>query len=270
LSEVLSYQDSLSENFRLSNLKLSIEDTALALVFVACWIGSYVFRLALAPAILYPLLLATSFYVEPLKRMRQPAIFLCAAWITVKLVGVVPVLAGWPAAILLIAAATVFALKKTASVDLSARWNFRFSKMEILSIFGIAIPSFIVLVFYYRAFPEVAKSWPLPEMPPWSLPVVIVGAAGINGLAEELVYRFAFQRALLADNGVAFSILVQALAFGFLHFQNGFPRGWIGVALTTLFGVLMGVQYYRTRSIALAWVTHSLTDALMFAVIVYQ
>ncbi|NVN89833.1 MAG: hypothetical protein HXX11_04450 [Desulfuromonadales bacterium] len=41
-------------------------------------------------------------------------------------------------------------------------------------------------------------------------------------------------------SGVA-SLFLQAAAFGTLHI-NGFPRGWIGVVLASVFGLLMALN----------------------------
>jgi membrane protease YdiL (CAAX protease family) len=98
--------------------------------------------------------------------------------------------------------------------------------------------------------------------------LAICGAALINGLGEELVYRFILQRAFIKSNSPAWAILMQAIAFGFLHYRNGFPQGWTGMLLTTLFGAAIGIQFFITRSITLAWVTHAIMDAIMFGIIV--
>ncbi len=252
------------------NFKFRPLEMGLGLLLIFVWLGTYIYHFQLIPAFAYFFLLFISFRHKAFANFKEPAIFLGASFLAIQLFRFVPSLGNWPAGMFIIAAVSIFALRMFSNIDLSSRWSLKFSRNEWLSFLGIVLPSVIVLSFYYRAFPEVAKSLPMPDLPSWSIPLVIIGAAVVNGLAEELVYRFTFQQALLKSNGVVWSILMQALAFGFLHYQNGFPQGGVGVFLTTLFGVLIGVQYYRTRSASLAWMTHSVTDAVMFAIIIYQ
>jgi membrane protease YdiL (CAAX protease family) len=64
------------------------------------------------------------------------------------------------------------------------------------------------------------------------------------------------------------ALLVSSFAFGALHFAHGFPQGYLGVFLTTLFGLVVGLQLLITRNFVTVWLTHALADAIMFSLII--
>lgn len=149
------------------------------------------------------------------------------------------------------------------------KWSFSFSKAEIASLFIINIPSIGILIWYYKTHPEVANMWPIPSLPLWSIPFVVFFIATINGLREEIFYRGLLQPASSGKAPLWFEIGLQALLFGFLHFMNAFPQGWLGVLLTALWGAAIAIQYRMFKSISLSWITHSVADAIMFSIIIY-
>ena len=78
------------------------------------------------------------------------------------------------------------------------------------------------------------------------LPVGLLIAGGLifsmaNAAVEEGAYRGVILHALDRSLGPGFAaLLLQALAFGAIHIR-GFPRGWLGVGLACIYGLLMGV-----------------------------
>jgi membrane protease YdiL (CAAX protease family) len=267
-SEGINRKFELNNGLSGSLLHLDFWEVLVGLLLISCWVYSYVLGKIFVPAIFYVGLYIGSILIPSMKKMREVALVLGVAFVTVRIIRFIPIFGDWPVAMFTIAGACFFTLRKVTTIDFAARWNFRFSRREVASTVGIVLPSLFVLIWYYRTFPEVAKTWPMPPMPSWIVPLAICGAAAINGLGEELVYRFILQRSFIRSNSPIWAILMQALAFGFLHFRNGFPQGWTGLALATLFGAAIGVQFFITRSIALAWLTHAVTDAIMFGIIV--
>lgn len=148
-------------------------------------------------------------------------------------------------------------------------WSFRFNKLQILSILIINVPAVFILFWYYQTHPEVADMWPSFDAPSWSIPFIILLIATINGLREEIFYRGLIQTKTSSEAPTWYSISLQAVMFGLLHFANAFPQGWMGVMLTAIWGGAISIQYRYFRSIALAWVTHAVADAIMFAIIIY-
>lgn len=149
------------------------------------------------------------------------------------------------------------------------KWSFVFTKIELLSIVLINVPAIFILVWYYRSNPDVANMWPSLELPVWSIPFVVLLIAAVNGLREEIFYRGLLQTASNNGSPVWFVIGLQAVLFGFLHYMNAFPQGWLGVLLTAVWGAAIAIQYRIFKSISIAWVTHAMADAIMFGIIIY-
>ncbi len=136
-----------------------------------------------------------------------------------------------------------------------------------LFVVGIIALSVFVLSIYFVYNPDVADTFPLSQMPKYVVPFAILLMATINGLREEYLFRFILQRCLINRLNLFIAIFLQAFIFGLIHYQFGFPRGYLGVFLTTLFGIAVGFQYHHFRSFTLTWFTHSLVDFIMFAII---
>ena len=101
--------------------------------------------------------------------------------------------------------------------------------------------------------------------------LVLVGFlfATINAVVEEVLYRGVLLDALDRAIGVGTAALViQAVVFGLHHFE-GFPRGWVGVGLATLYGLAMGVVRRTSGGLLAAWVAHVLADIVIYAIIAF-
>ncbi|MNK99640.1 CAAX amino terminal protease self- immunity [compost metagenome] len=149
------------------------------------------------------------------------------------------------------------------------KWSFAFSKREVISVLVINVPAIAVLILYYNSHPEVAEMFPAVDFPVWSVPLVILGAAAVNGFREEIFYRGFVQPNSSLQSPVWFIVGLQAVLFGFLHYSNAFPQGWLGVFLTATWGAAIAIQYQMFKSISLAWLTHAVADAIMFSIILY-
>ncbi|WP_413581509.1 CPBP family intramembrane glutamic endopeptidase [Bdellovibrio sp. HCB288] len=147
------------------------------------------------------------------------------------------------------------------------KWSFSFSRWELASVFIINIPSIAILYWYYNAHPEVSNMWPVLNVPMWSLPILVLAIALVNGLREEIFYRGFIQNNTHTHSPVWYVVGLQAVLFGFLHFSNAFPQGWMGVLLTALWGAAIAIQYRIFKSFSLAWLTHAMADAIMFSII---
>lgn len=174
----------------------------------------------------------------------------------------------WPLDFYIMAAAGFLYLKFfDRKNSLSLGWNISFTKSQILSILIINVPSVAVLHWYFMENKEVAKQWPIPELPIWAMPIFVLLIAAVNGLREEMYFRGLLQSQTNKDFSPWFTMLFQAILFGSLHFSGAFPQGWIGVFLTALWGGAIAIQFQIFRSIKLAWLTHSIADAIMFTAI---
>lgn len=99
------------------------------------------------------------------------------------------------------------------------------------------------------------------SIPLWIFPLAALVFALVNAMAEELVYRGVVMRALL-PLGSRRAILLQAAAFGVIHL-DGFPSGWWGVAMTVLYGAVLGWLRLRTRGLAAPFSVHVTADLVI-------
>lgn len=212
------------------------------------------------------LFLAFSFFNKPLRAGMELTLAVTATHLLLWSLRFAPPL-NWPFDFFIVAAAGFLFIRLVFRKTLRLKWSFKFSRKELLSVACINIPSIAVLLWYFERHPEVARQWPLPPLPAWAVPFVVILVAALNGLREEIYYRGLLQTLSMEKFSPWFVIFFQGLSFGALHFSGGFPQGWVGVALTAAWGALIAWQYLSFRSIALAWVTHSIADAVMFTVI---
>jgi hypothetical protein len=91
----------------------------------------------------------------------------------------------------------------------------------------------------------------------------------VNAAVEEGAYRGVILHALDRSLGTGFAaLLLQALAFGAIHIR-GFPRGWIGVGLACIYGLLMGVIRRRAGGMFAPWIAHVFTDVVIAGILVF-
>jgi membrane protease YdiL (CAAX protease family) len=108
---------------------------------------------------------------------------------------------------------------------------------------------------------------PLPHLP---TPVIYLGMivfCFVNAAAEELVYRGVLLAALEATLGAsAWAIVLQAIAFGTMH-AHGVPRGFTGIGLTTIYGLMMGGLRRRARGMLAPWLAHAAADVIIGSIL---
>jgi membrane protease YdiL (CAAX protease family) len=105
----------------------------------------------------------------------------------------------------------------------------------------------------------------LPAVPTWALPFAGVAFAALNAAFGEIVWRGVLMYALEAVLDSRWVIwLLQGGGFGIWHYARGFPRGWIGVALATIFAFMMGALRTRSRGMLAPWIAHVCADATIF------
>jgi hypothetical protein len=106
-------------------------------------------------------------------------------------------------------------------------------------------------------------------MAPWLVPLAGVAFALLNAAVEEAIFRGIFLQAL--DSAVGAGIIplvIQAVIFGWMHYSEaGCPRGLVGVAMATVYGLLLGTLRYRARGMLSPWLAHVGTDITVFAIV---
>jgi len=99
-----------------------------------------------------------------------------------------------------------------------------------------------------------------------ALPAILLFAA-MNAFNEEMSLRAPLLATLEAPVGRRQAWYMSALYFGIAHFY-GVPYGWVGIALATFNGWLLGKAMLETRGLFWAWWMHFLQDVVIFAFLV--
>lgn len=177
-----------------------------------------------------------------------------------------------PPAVLFLAPGLLLAVGLTRTLGLSAdgtyeRGHTRASDWAWAGAF-VLVPALSLLAWLKLAQPELGD---LHAMIPDVSALAILGVALLfaifNGLVEELIFRGAMHRSLQRRGlSVAAIVAVQAVAFGLIHY-NGFPRGWTGVGLATVYGAMMGALRARTDGLLLPWFAHIGVDLVVFTLV---
>jgi membrane protease YdiL (CAAX protease family) len=148
------------------------------------------------------------------------------------------------------------------------RWGTLDRDVFWMIVATVAISSTALVLWTVAIRPELST---LREsaagMPAWLLPLAALAFAMLNALAEEAYYRGVLFHALDAALGrSAASLAVQAAAFGVMHLQ-GFPSGWLGVAMATVYGLMLGLVRWRAKGMFAPWLAHVFADVTIAALV---
>jgi len=107
----------------------------------------------------------------------------------------------------------------------------------------------------------------VPNVPLWTIPLGIVAFAALNAAFEEIIWRGVLMYALEAAIGPGWVVwLLQGVGFGIWHYA-GFPRGWVGVGLATIFALMMGALRIRGKGMLAPWIAHVFADVTIFILV---
>jgi len=91
----------------------------------------------------------------------------------------------------------------------------------------------------------------------------IINDGIVNAMAEEFIFRGVIQFELMKYFDPYTAILIQALSFGFCHYNGGYPDGLVGSLLTFVFGYITGVLYYVNGGLILPVFVHAIADMVI-------
>ncbi len=140
----------------------------------------------------------------------------------------------------------------------------------VLSVAAVSVISGIALsIWYYALKPDVAiQLRNMPDMSVWLFPVAGLAFAAGNAAMEEFAFRGIIMQSLDSTFSPGFvSILIQAWLFGAMHFLQGFPKGGWGLAMTIVYGIMLGVLRRRSRGILAPWTAHVCADIVIFSIL---
>jgi uncharacterized protein len=89
----------------------------------------------------------------------------------------------------------------------------------------------------------------------------------VNAGAEEAAFRGILMDALIGAVGVAGAVVIQAVAFGLIHYPHGLPNGTWGAALSGVYGLMLGLIRLRAGGMIAPWIAHAGTDLTIFVLI---
>lgn len=137
----------------------------------------------------------------------------------------------------------------------------------LLVLASVLIASAALLVWFQVLRPDVSDLLrQTPQAPVWQLVLLGLAFSMLNAAVEETIYRGALLHALDAALGPGWlPVALQAVAFGMMHL-HGFPRGWSGVGLATIYGLMMGILRRRSRGMLAPWLGHVAVDGAIVAI----
>jgi membrane protease YdiL (CAAX protease family) len=144
----------------------------------------------------------------------------------------------------------------------------RLGRSEFGAILMIALVSAAALVAWVGLLrPDLSRFIAL--LPDWPIVLLLllgIGFSIVNAVLEELLWRGFLQSWLLSVVNPAVAIGVQAVSFGAFHF-TGFPGGFAGISLATVYGLMLGALAFRCRGLLAPCAAHVVADAVIFAII---
>jgi len=146
----------------------------------------------------------------------------------------------------------------------------RFDKDILLLVIATAATSAIALYIWSRALnPDLSIHLKyIPDMPVWLFPLAGLGFSVFNAAMEEFVFRGVTMQALDSALGPGImSIVLQAWPFGAMHYREGFPNGTWGLAMTFVYGIMLGALRRRAQGIFAPWIAHVCADIMIFAIL---
>ena len=157
------------------------------------------------------------------------------------------------------------ALKRTPTWLRKGKFD---KEVVFLCLASAGIAAVFLILWYILAEPDLSvltESF-IPEGV--GLTLLVFGGvlfAMINAAVEEIAYRGILLEELEGGFKLNVSLVIQAIAFGALHFQ-GFPQGWPGVGFAIIYGLMMGYIRVRSNGILGPWAGHLLTDLVIVAI----
>lgn len=146
------------------------------------------------------------------------------------------------------------------AVDPDVRWK----RAGILMV-PLALPLAVLLAeAEYRL---ISPNSLIPAWDPLQLAFITIVMVGFVGLAEELLFRGILQRTLQRRFGYWSGLLVTSAIFGLMHSGYGVP---LEIAFAGVIGLVFGLVYDWTDSLALVTVIHGALNVFLFAIIPMQ
>ena len=142
--------------------------------------------------------------------------------------------------------------------------------IRLLALLAVVFSAAVLVGWNIICKPDLAPSRAnIPEMHLWLTPLAAVAFSVTNAAVEEAIFRGIFLQALDTSIGPGIiSLAIQAVLFGWMHYSEvGLPKGLLGVAMASVYGLLLGYVRYRARGMLAVWLAHTGTDLAVFAIV---
>jgi membrane protease YdiL (CAAX protease family) len=133
---------------------------------------------------------------------------------------------------------------------------------------AVVLPAVTLPLWYWLVGPEVREIvTAFEDLPAWAL--VPIGAifALVNAGAEEAAFRGVLMDALTSAVGIAGAVVIQAIAFGLVHYPHGLPNGTWGAILSGVYGLMLGLLRLRAGGMLAPWIAHVAADLTIFVLL---
>ncbi len=167
------------------------------------------------------------------------------------------------AALWLFATYALYIFKHTAMKNPRDEWNWpaACASLRIVLVRAAVFCSVLTMVLLLLA-PGNLLSFPLERTGIWL--IVMFWYPVLSALPQEVIYRSLYHhRYAQLFKSERVQLAVAGLIFGWAHiiFMN-----WLAVVLCTIGGVLFSHTYLKYKSLALAWIEHSIYGCFLFTI----
>jgi len=154
-------------------------------------------------------------------------------------------------------------LLRDPTFDRRQLWNFSALKYEyksMLLLYAMAVVVSVVGVYFF--VPE--QLFTLVRNRPSLWLMIMVGYPLLSVYAQEVLYRVLFyHRYAVLFGGRWNALIANAVVFAMAHVLFAH---WLPIVATFVGGLIFGWRYERRRSLAVAWVEHTIYGQLIFTV----
>jgi uncharacterized protein len=135
-------------------------------------------------------------------------------------------------------------------------WKLWYLPIGLLAAILLANLEFIVLSW---TIPDLRM---IPELTVDNLALLFVVMVFFVGLGEEFVFRYILQARLEGATGTALAILITSMIFAVMH--SGY-HSMVYMGYVFMVSILLGLLYYRTKSLALVTLIHGSLNFFLFS-----
>lgn len=161
---------------------------------------------------------------------------------------------------------TVPALRRTLGWLRAGQWNASVAMLVAATVLVSGL-GLVLWVAWWQ--PDLGGMIAMmPDLPVWTYLLAALGFAALNAAMEEAVFRGILLEALDSALGEGWTpVIIQAGCFAALHFISGFPNGPVGLVMTFVYGIMLGVVRRQSRGILAPWLAHVAADLTVFALL---